>query len=259
MTEEVLLSRFETEEIGIFESMRTYSGRIFRVEEHLERLAASAKTAGFACPDGKRLRRELELAVKDYLKSTAKDIFIRLTLWQDRVFVIVGERVHPAALYEKGVALRTSPVPRNLSNAWAPEAKTSAYQNAVAASLEPRAGEIYEWLFLDRNGFVTEVRIGNIFIVREGRLRTPPALGILNGVTRRFVIECARKTGIPVGEIPLTRHEVFNAGEAFLTNTSWEILPIAELDGRKIGKTIPGPMTRQLQQVFEKRVKEECS
>ncbi len=256
----VLLQNFQTEEVGIFESLRTYNGRIFREGDHLARLLESAKTSGFSFPISiPRLREELRLAVRAFLKETkAKDVFIRLTLWQNKIFVMAGERSHSTALYERGVALRTSPVRRTHTNATAPEAKTSDYQNALLATLEPSSAETYEWLFLDQNGFVTEVRIGNLFILKNGVLLTPPARGILNGVTRRFVIECAPQAGMKVEETPLTRHEVFNADEAFLTNTSWEILPVRELDSRRVGQKVPGPGTQKLHRIFREKIQKEC-
>ena len=260
----VPLKKCSAEEIGIFETLRVYDGRIFRLEEHLLRLRESAKTSGFLQPlDGRHLRKELEMAIAAFGK---KDAFLRLTLIGDEMFVMMGERKHPEALYKKGVELRTSPVRRSLSNAAFPEAKTTGYQNAVMASLEPKTGEIYEWIFLDRNDYVTEVRVGNLFMIKASRksskktfqLLTPPLVGILNGVTRRFVIECARCCRMPVAETPLTRHDVFNADEVFLTNTSWEILPVRTLDGRPIGRHIPGPETLKLHRVFKQRIAEEC-
>lgn len=252
--DKIFLRNFAAEEVGIFESMRTYNGRIFREEEHLERLVESAQTSGFPRPDLKKIRRELKLALAVF----QQDVFIRLTLWRDQIFVMVGSRSHPGSFYERGVALRTSPVRKNLTHASAPEAKTSDYQNAILATLEPSSGGTYEWLFLDSNGFVTEVRIGNLFMIKDGVLRTPPARGILNGVTRRFVIECAPQAGMEVEETPLTRHDVFNAEEAFLTNTSWEILPVSELDGRRIGQKVPGPGTQKLHRVFRQNILKEC-
>ncbi len=135
-----------------------------------------------------------------------------------------------------------------------PQAKTTDYLNALMATLDPSPG--YEWVFLDRDGFVTEVRIGNLFIVKDGRLFTPPLTGILNGVTRRFVLECASLAGLETRERPLSRHEVYNADEAFLTNTSWEILPVREMDGRSTGKQIPGKITCRLHTIFKNRVRE---
>lgn len=265
VADKIPLSEFSEEETGIFESLRTYGGKIFQLEEHLDRLFESAKTSGFSCQgqvqqsgpvpfSRKRLRRELELALQAFKRETPReknDLFIRLTLFQKKIFVMLGTRAHAPGLYRDGVALKTSPVKRSLSNASFPEVKTSSYQNAVLASLEPSGAGTYEWLFLDRNGFVTEVRTGNFFMVKGKTLSTPPVLGILNGVTRRFVIKCALALHLTVKEVPLTRHEIYNADEAFLTNTSWEILPVRELDSRKIGVKIPGPVTLKLMQKFK--------
>ncbi len=259
VTDKITLSGFKEEETGIFESLRTYGGKIFHLEEHLDRLFESAKTSGFPEKlDRSKLRRELERALRAFRHAAPReknDLFIRLTLFQNKIFVMIGTRVHAPELYRRGVALKTSPVKRSLSNASFPEVKTSSYQNAVLASLEPSGGGTYEWLFLDRNGFVTEVRIGNFFMVKEKVLYTPPVLGILNGVTRRFVIKCALALHLTVREVPLTRHEIYNADEAFLTNTSWEILPVRELDSRRIGGTVPGPVTSELARKFRQSTK----
>jgi branched-chain amino acid aminotransferase len=250
------IEKFQTKEVGVFETLRVYNGRIFRESEHLIRLQESAKTAGWTQPiDSRHLHEELRLAVEHFGQ---KEAVIRLTLLGNEIFIMIGERKHPKVLYEQGVALRTSPVKRSLSHAAFPEAKTTAYQNAVLASLEPCTQEIYEWVFLDANGYVTEVRIGNLIMVKKSFLLTPPLRGILNGVTRRFVIECALRTGMPVNEVPLTRHDIYNADEAFLTNTTWEILPVRELDGRRIGSTVPGRETLKLHRFFKQRVSEEC-
>lgn len=247
-------------EIGIFESLRTYRGKIFRIEDHLKRFMESARTAGVSSRvDVKAVRMELESALHAFMThgpDPDEDFFIRVSWWKGKFYVLVGQRKHAASLYNEGIALKTSPVKRSLSNAVPAEVKTSAYHNAVLASLEP--GSAYEWLFLDRNGFVTEVRIGNFFIIKDGVLRTPPTQGILNGVTRRFVVECARQLEIPVQETLITRHEVYNADEAFLTNTSWEILPVRELDSRKIGRDLPGPLTLKLHQTFKQKALQEC-
>ena len=282
ISEKVELVGILENEIGIFESLRTYGDRIFRERDHLERFLESARTAGQSSPllTAKQLHRELELALKAFFSPTltlprngggenlaslpldgggeggGKDAFVRLTWWQNRIWVMVGRRKHPEAIYRRGVVLKTSPVKRSHSNASPPEAKTTAYQNALLASLEPRDEKIYEWLFLDANGYVTEVRIGNLFLIRDGIAFTPPIPGILNGITRRVVIECALQAGMGVKEIPLARHEVFNADEAFLTNTSWEILPVRELDGRRIGSRCPGPVTLKLHNLFKRKTEE---
>lgn len=267
--ERFFLKRFHREEVGIFETFRTYYGKIFKEEEHLDRLLESAKTSGFNLTYSlSTLRQELKKSLKAYYKDypTKQDIAIRMTLFQDELFLLIGARPHPSSIYDHGVELRTSPVKRSLSNAWFPETKTSAYQNAVLASVEPRHGEVYEWLFLDQAGFVTEVRIGNIFVVpkrtstmKTQELWTPPAPGILNGVTRRFVIECALQCKMEVKETPFTRHDIYNGAEVFLTNTSWEILPVSFLDGRKLGEKLPGLVTKKLHRQFKQRVNEEYS
>lgn len=256
-----LFRGFSEEDPGIFESLRTYGGKIFRLEDHLQRFEESAKTARGAVPYTRAaLRRELESALKNFRQQekSGGDLFLRITFYNNQLFVFIGERRHPAALYEKGIALKTASVRRSLFNASPPEAKTGAYQNAMLATLEYGLPPQSEWVFLDRNGFVTEVRTGNLFIAERGELLTPPVIGILDGVTRRFVIECARETGIKVKEIPLMRHQVYNASEAFLTNTSWEILPVREMDGRAVGKTVPGPLTKKLLQQFRAKIKKEC-
>ena len=246
-------------------------------QEHLKRFLESAKTAGVRVPSQDKLNRELERALENFPPSPLSsppfsgrgkgegrdtndenDVFVRLSAWRDQVFVMIGQRKHPEAIYQTGVALKTSPVRRTLSNAAPAAIKTTAYHNAFLASLEPAGTEIYESVFLDANGLVTEVRIGNLFIVKEKKLFTPPEPGILNGVTRKFVIECALHEKIQVKEVFLSRHDIYNAEEAFLTNTSWEILPIRELDSRAIGVKIPGPMTTRLQRIFKQKVKKEC-
>jgi len=250
-----------TDDIGIFESLRTYGGCVFREREHLDRLCESARTTGVKLPATvSALSREIRGAVQAFRKDkklrVSEDIFLRLTVYGEKIFLLVGQRKHAPDLYEKGVALKTTVVRRSLTNAAAPQAKTSDYKNAVMAALEtgPR---VYELLFLDAEGFVSEVSIGNLFIVKRGKVLTPPARGILNGVTRRFVIECVLPRDMDFEETPMTRHDVYNADEVFLTNTSWEILPVREVDGRRIGQ-VPGPITRKIHGLFKKKAGQEC-
>ncbi len=263
----ILIEKLTGEEAGIFESMCTYGGRLFRLEEHLRRLNESARTAGLdTAPDLRTLRGELQKALQAFgieNRSLVKnpdegDVFVRLTIFLGRTFVMIGWRRHVGSIYKNGVKLRTTAVKRSLAGAEPGQLKTSAYHNALMANLEWRRDGVEEGLMLDSNGFVTEVSVGNIFLVKAERLATPPVLGILNGVTRNFVIECARFLALPVVETPLTRHDFFNAEEVFLTNTSWEILPVRELDGRKTGTKIPGPWTLKLHRLFKERVHKEC-
>ncbi|OGW72485.1 MAG: hypothetical protein A2Y02_03285 [Omnitrophica bacterium GWA2_52_12] len=266
---------------GIFETMRVYAGKIFCEKEHLARLTGSARISGLACalPKITEIQRQIRQAVKAYGKPEA---VIRVTLTAGKILVMIGERKTRPELYREGIRLATTSVRRSLVHAAPPAAKSTDYMNAVLATLElppqgvsaPAGGinkpaawpyrriGVDEWVFLDTDGYVTEVRTGNLFIVEKGgkkpRLKTPPLSGILDGVTRRIVIECALSKGLAVLEEPLTRHEIYNAAEVFLTNTSWEVLPVRELDGRIIGEALPGPITTQLHQLFKKRVLREC-
>ncbi|MBI3312873.1 MAG: aminotransferase class IV family protein [Candidatus Omnitrophica bacterium] len=265
------IQKFSTEEVGLFETLRVYHGKIFRLEEHLDRLFESAKTVGYVhLPDRESIRREMTLALDAFqekqkvpgtrryqVPSGLPDIFIRPTFFNGEIFVMLWKRVIPAEIYKQGMSLKTTPVRRSDSHAWPAQVKTSAFHHGVLASLAPSAQD-FEWLMLDVRGFATEVRSGNLFMAKDGRLLTPPVSGVLNGVTRLFVIECALQSGIPVEEKPLMRHEIFNADEVFLTNTSWEILPVCELDGRRMGKKIPGTLTQKLQRIFKKKVLQEC-
>jgi len=273
---ELSLDLMRTEAVGIFESMRSYGGRILHEKDHLVRLCESAKTVGYSpLPGIKVLRRELGLALK---ASGEKNTSVRLTLLDGKVFVIVGARECAKELYKKGVVLKTASFPRGGPSTFPWQVKASAYQQAILASTEPHPDRIYEWVFLDLQGLLTETRVGNFFLVKYpvngtvsenlktgswtgsgAMLLTPPEHLILNGVTRRFVIKCALELGFQVREVPLTRHEFFNADEAFLCNTSWEILPVHELDGRVIGVGKPGPVTLKLHRFFKRRVQQDVT
>ena len=254
--ESLLLERLDPHKVCLFETLRTYNGNFFRLGEHLARLKESARDVAWEYPiDLEKVEKEIKTAVQAFGDP---DVSIRLTIFEEEIYVFVGKRGVPQNLYDEGAVLKTSSTKRSPSHAFAPEAKTSAYQNSLLAGLGYPKGDAHEWLFLDAYGFVAEVRVGNLFIVSKGALKTPPLPGILNGVTRRFVIECALSEGVQVKEEPLTRHDLYIAEEAFLTNTSWEILPIRSLDGRRIGEKIPGSLTEQLQRSFKKKVLKEC-
>jgi branched-chain amino acid aminotransferase len=246
---------------GYFESLRVYRGRLFQEEEHLARLMESARTAGFCEKiNTVEVRRDLRAALKNFLSHqarlpTAKKnrepfLFVRLSLWGREVFVMIGYRAGAEAGGFGGVRLTTSPVRRTLSNAVSPQIKSSDYLNSVSAFRELFTSGIFDRLILDQNGYVTETSVGNFFLVKDGMLRTPETSGILDGVTRRFVIKCALEAKVPVLETTITRHDVYNADEVFLTNTSREILSVSELDGRKIGVRCPGPLTERLRRRF---------
>jgi len=253
----------QEEAAGVFESMRAYNGKILHEEEHLKRLRESAKTVGYRpIPASDNLRKELHQVLK---ASNEKNTSVRLTLLEGKIFVILGSREISPELYRNGVVLKTASFSRGNGKAFPYQAKASAYQQAILASTEPNPGKAFDWLFLDQEGLLAETRVGNFFIIKnsfklrsaksgKATLFTPPEHLILNGVTRRFVIKCALESGFRVQETPLTRHDFFNADEAFLSNTSWEILPVRELDGRNIGSGKPGPVTCELHQFLKRRI-----
>lgn len=245
---------------GVFETMRTYQGIVFELQAHLIRLKESARTAGIRfCWNFGQLERLLYRSLKSYyhFSDDDTDVFVRIMIVAGRLFFMIGQRKSSAQLRTSGVELVTTPVQRPFTNAGAPQIKGDAYQTGVMALLEP-AATACEKLFLDAQGYVAEVSVGNIFMVKQGVLKTPSHQGILNGVTRRFVIECALQLGIKTEETRLTRHEFFNADEVFLTNTSWEILPVREIDRRAIGRKIPGSVTRSIHKQFKRKVMEKC-
>lgn len=245
---------FSNEKVYAFESLKSYGGVIFRLDEHLDRLFETAKTIGL---ERSKTREELRKELNSCLhQSKGLDIFLRLMVDERDSFIFLLERKRPDVIYRQGVDLKTAVARRHFPKAEFAEAKANAFLNNVFATIERELSGAFESIFLDREGYVTEAAIWNIFMIKSGILMTP-GTGILRGVTRQFVIECAAKEHLPVQETNLTRHDFWNADEAFLTNTSGEIVPIRSLDGRKIGVEIPGRTTQQLMVRFHKEVEKE--
>lgn len=237
--------------INVFESFRIYGGVIFRFDAHLKRLRESAKSCGVALPSEKEIK---EKVFRKMVDEKIKEGFLRID-FRDGSMHILPRKIKKSA--GNGIDLRTSsfrmPSPKESIS----QAKSGNYRvqilETVSGSSQP-----YEFLFLDENHFLTESRVGNFFMIKNRVVLTPPVASVLNGITREVVIECARESGFLVRETPLTRHEAFNADEAFLTNTSWEILPVRSLDGRKMREEIPGPLTKKLIQCFHRKVESTC-
>ncbi len=240
-------------EMWVFESMKSYGGKIFRLSAHLDRLFESAKTIGLRLP---KTREIIAAEIKKCLKGFENgDYFLRFWADSRHTCLAITMRKRPQSIYREGVCLETSSIRRNHINSEPPGAKTSAFLNGVLA-VQGLADDRFDRIFLDQNGYVAEGTIWNVFIAKKGILYTPGS-GILDGVTRRFVIECAQKERLPVIETCLTRHDFWNSDEAFLTNTSGEIVPIRSLDGRTIGREIPGALTKKLIKRFNhERIKE---
>jgi branched-chain amino acid aminotransferase len=257
---------------AVFESMRAHAGTVFRLGQHLERLARSAALLGFEqVPDAASLAAD----VRDVLEANGlEDARVRLTLSRGmgRPGDYVGVEGSPTrvvsasrfsgldpALYASGVraaiAARRAVPPECLD----PAVKTTSRIVSVLARREAQVRGAYEALFLDAAGHLTEGTASNLFLVASGTLRTPSsASGALPGVTRAAVLEAAAAAGLPIAEDAVPVSALETADELFLTNTSWEVLPVVEVDGRPIGAGVPGPVARDLLARYRALVRREC-
>ena len=253
---------------GIFEGIRCYSGKVFRLEEHLERLYQSARAIMLNMPIGpEKLAEDIYETLR---RNNFVDAYIRLVVTRgagslgldpfktsDPQVIIITDKIalYPAEYYEKGLDLITASTIRNHPAALSPRIKSLNYLNNIMAKMEGLQAGCVEALMLNHKGEISECTGDNIFLVRDGRLQTPPIdAGILEGITRNVVIELAEQMGIPCDQIPLTRHDVFIADECFLTGTAAEVIPVVKLDKRPIGGGAVGPITQQLLAAFKKLV-----
>lgn len=255
--------------LGVFEGIRCYEGdagrsAIFRLPEHTRRLFASAHIIGMKIPFSEQ---EISQACIDTVRiNRMKSGYIRPI-----AFIGEGEMglaaVHnpirtavvawPWGAYlgddgvRNGIRVRTSSFQRFHVNTLMSKAKVVGhYVNSILASMEARQGGYDEALLLDTDGFVAECSGENIFIVRDGQVKTSPLTSVLPGITRDTVMTLLRDQGVAVREDRFTRDEVYIADEAFMTGTAAEVTPIRELDGRRIGEGKPGPITKQVQEWF---------
>ncbi len=251
---------------GVFEGIRSYAGKVFRLKQHLERLWNSAKAIWLEIP---MTQDAMAKAIQDTLAVNGiEEGYIRLvvtrgvgTLGLDpnrcshpQVIIITDKiALYPNELYQKGLEIVTVSTQRNHPAALNARIKSLNYLNNILAKIEGLQAGCIEALMLNHKGEVAECTGDNIFLVRGGKLLTPPTdAGILEGITREAVIELARDAGIEVREIPLTKHDVFIADECFLTGTAAEVVPVVKVDSRKIGDGAPGPVTRDLMERFHK-------
>jgi len=251
---------------GVFEGIRSYGGKVFRLAEHLDRLWDSAKAIWLEIPISKQ---QMAKAIEDTLAINGiGDGYIRVivtrgagTLGLDpnrcshpQVIVIADLiSLYPEELYQEGLEIVTVSVMRNHPAALSPRIKSLNYLNNILAKIEGLQAGCMEALMLNHKGEVAECTGDNIFLVRRQRLLTPPnEAGILEGITRDAVIGLARGMDIDVVETPLTKHDVYIADECFLTGTAAEVVPVVKVDSRTIGEGVPGPLTRELMARFKK-------
>ncbi len=251
---------------GIFEGIRVYDGRVFKLHEHLARLYQSAKAILLTIP---LTSSALGQAVLDTVRANGLDnAYVRLVISRgpgdlgldplrcgDPTVIIIVEEIslYPKEVYLNGLDLASVVVRRPATDALNPAMKTLNYLNNILAKIEANQRGLVEVLMLNHEGWVVEATADNVFLVKSGELFTPPTYaGILNGITRQVVIALAHEAGYPVHETNVTLFDVYNADEAFLTGTAAEMVPVATCDGRVIGAGKPGPITGDLTKRFRR-------
>jgi len=252
---------------GIFEGIRLYAGNVFRLDEHLERLEMSAKAICLALPWS---RQEIsDIVCESCRRNNLTDGYIRLVISRGAgdlglspkncpapSIVCIADKIslYPEALYTQGMRIITSPTRRISPAALPPMIKSLNYLNNILAKIEAQQHGFHECLMLNEQGFVAECTGDNVFLVHKGRLLTPAAhAGALIGITRQVSMEIARELGLEVVETNLTRYDVWNAQECFLTGTAAEVIPVIEVDARVIGAGKPGPVTGRILEVFRRK------
>ena len=255
---------------GVFEGIRCYGGKVFRLSEHVARLYESARAIMLAIP---LAPAELAAAVVESCRVNGlKDAYIRVVVTRGagglgldirktsnpQVIVIADTiQLYPPALYERGLDIVTASTMRNHPAALNPRVKSLNYLNNILARMEGVLAGCEETLVLNHKGEVAECSADNVFMVRGRTVATPPEdAGILAGITRAAVMELARAAGYQMAEKSLSRHDLYIADEMFLTGTGAELIPVVKLDGRPIGAGAPGPVFKDLLARFRRLVTE---
>jgi len=245
---------------GVFEGIRAYNSRVFKLKEHIERLYYSAKAILLDIPmSPAEMTRAVVATCRE---NNIRDGYVRLVVTRgvgtlglnpnrckNPSVIIIADSIqlYPEEYYQKGLEIITVPTTRNLHSALNPAIKSLNYLNNILAKIEANNAGCEEAIMLNAEGFVSECTGDNIFIIKGGHLHTPPLYaGALYGITRGVVLELAHKAGLKTSESNLTRYDIFNADECFLTGTGAELVPVVKVDGRVIGEGKPGAHTRRL-------------
>ncbi len=251
---------------GVLEGIRAYNGRVFMLDEHVDRLYRSAQAIALKIPMAKP---EMARAVVKTCKANGlKNGYIRLVVTRgvgtlglnpdncrDPQVVVIADKIqlYPPELYEQGMSIITVGTMRNQAEAVNPRIKSLNYLNNILAKIEALNAGVMECIMLNPQGYVAEASGDNIFIVRGNTLVTPPSwCGALEGITRAVVMEIAPQHGCVVREDVLTRYDLYTADEMFLTGTAAEIISVVNVDRRPIGSGQPGPITRKLGAAFSR-------
>jgi branched-chain amino acid aminotransferase len=245
---------------GVFEGIRAYHGRVFKLKEHIVRLFESARAIMLKMPWSQQ--EIMEAVVETCRVNGLRDGYIRLVITRGigtlglnpylcenpSIFIIADSiQLYPKELYEKGLDVITVPTIRNHPAALSPAIKSLNYLNNILAKIEAINAGVVEAIMLNSDGYVAECTGDNLFIMKNGTLITTPiSSGALRGITRDTIIGLAKEQGIPFQEQVLTRFDLFIADECFLTGTAAEAIPVVKIDGRPVGDGLPGPVTKQL-------------
>jgi len=254
---------------GIFEGIRAYGGRVFKLDDHMKRFQSAARAINLQLP--LPLEEITEIVLETCRRNDIVDGYIRLVCTRGadglglypkpeghapRLFCIAGQvALYSDEAYRRGLKVITSHLRRNKATIVDPQIKSLNYLNNILASIEAHRYGADEALMLNEEGVVTECTGDNVFLVRNGVILTPPVwLGTLDGITRQSVIKICKQTGIELREEPFTHFNLLNADEAFLTGTAAEIIALTELDGQKIGNGVAGEVTLKLLTAFREYV-----
>ena len=245
---------------GIFEGIRFYNGRVFRLEEHLNRLWDSARSICLEIPMS--MPAMTEALLETIRQNDLRDGYIRLIVTRGvgnlglnpvqckrpSVIIIAATiSLYPAEVYERGLTVITCATRRTSPSSLNPAVKSLNYLNNVMARIEANLAGADEALMLNESGNVSECTADNVFVIKHGQIFTPPiSAGALRGITRSVAFELAAEMGVRITETDITRHDVFIADECFLTGTAAELIPVIKADGRSIGTGKPGPITTRM-------------
>ena len=255
---------------GVFEGIRAYNGRVFKIKEHIDRLYDSAKAIALEIPISKE--QFMEIILETLRKNNLRDAYIRPIVTRgvgdlgldprkcgEPTIIVIAqpwEKLY-GDLYEKGIKAVTVTVRRNAIDSLPPNIKSMNYLNNILAKIEANVKGGDEAIFLDHNGYVSEGSGDNIFVVKNGVIMTPPTINNLKGITREVVIEIIHELGIPFKETNLSIYDLYTADEVFVTGTAAEVCPIVWIDGRVIGDGKPGEITKKIMKEFRKKTEEE--
>jgi branched-chain amino acid aminotransferase len=250
---------------GVFEGIRTYNGRVFMLSEHIDRLYRSARAISLEIPVSKKVLAQA--VVRTCKANRAMNGYVRLVVTRGagglglnpfickkpEIIIIAAKiQLYPKRLYDNGLSIVTVATVRNVTEAISPNIKSLNYLNNILAKIEAINVGAPEAVMLNTHGYVAEATGDNIFIVkRNGLLTPPPHAGLLEGITRDVVMNLARGEGMDVREETLTRYDLYNADEVFLTGTAAEVIGVVNIDRRRIGGGKPGKITRLLARKFK--------